>query len=191
MNMVGAIDRQREVEKYIIRYGQHDTYRMGGTRMEDAKIDVSAFKAGCTYLDLGCGHGEMLEYARNRGLKVTGLEVVPELCVGAVVYGYAHNMPFGNDKFDYSTAFDVLEHLLPGDDEQALQELKRVTKSRIVVTTNNHPSSNPKNGDNLHINIKTYSDWDKLVRKVFVGHEVIWLKGQRRYVSETWQIDLR
>lgn len=189
--MINPIDRQTEVEKYITRYGQHDIYRMGGQRMVDAKMDVSQFEAGRSYLDVGCGHGEMLEFARNRGLAVQGLEVVPELCVGDVVYGYAHNMPIEDKSFDYSTAFDVLEHLLPGDDEMALNEMERVTRERIVVTTNNHPSSNPKNGDNLHINIKTYPEWDKLIRRVFAGHEVMWLKGQRRYVSETWQINLK
>ena len=82
-----------------------------------------------------------------------------------------------------------MEHLLPDDDVKALEELKRVTVHKIMVTANNTAGVDWGTGDKYHVNIKEYFQWDNLIRDVFAGNKVTWLKGQRRY-SETWHIEL-
>jgi hypothetical protein len=85
--------------------------------------------------------------------------------------------------------FDVIEHLIPGDDELACRELARVAKRHILITANNRPSFN-KAGDDLHINKRPYEEWDQLFKSWFHGARVTWIRGHRSYISEAWRVDL-
>jgi ubiquinone/menaquinone biosynthesis C-methylase UbiE len=133
----------------------------------------------------------MLAEATRLGFDpVHGTEIVPELVDGLqVVRAEAHALPFGDDSFDDVTMFDVIEHLIPGDDELACLELARVARRHIVLTANNRPSFSRARED-LHINKRHYRTWDTLFRRWFAGARVTWVKGRRHYVSEAWRIDL-
>lgn len=188
--MPSLANRLPEVRKYSAVYATNENYRMGDRRKFEAMSCIAELKAGRTYLDVGCGRGEMVEYAESIDLEATGIEPVLHLCDGAtIISGFAHDLPFESKTIDYSSMFDVLEHLLPGDDILALQELKRVTKRRIILTANNQPSKNNKNGDNLHINIRKYSEWDEMIRGIFKDSLIIW-QDRGDNISETWIIDL-
>ena len=186
------IIRRTEIDKYTRAY-KSPHYGMGKMRMTYAKQIVDTFEAPGSYLDVGCGRGEMMEYAMSRGLCVTGVD--PALVLSRplkiqtrIVTDKATDLRFFDNEFDYSTMFDVLEHLLPLDDIAALYELRRVTAKTVVVTANNDHSTSIF-GDELHINRRPYTDWDRLIRKVFVGDKVTWLpRGMN--ISETWRIDL-
>ena len=187
-----AIQRNREVNKYVEIYARDPSYHMSGLRMTDAQMDVKQFEPGLTYIDIGCGCAEMVNFAHSIGVEAYGMEAVESLCDGEkILYGRVQEMPFNDKSYDYSSMFDVIEHLIPGDDEKALRELERITRKRIVITANNKPSINKVTGHDLHINRRPYNEWDKILRRVYVGHQVVWLRGKRQYVSETWQIDLK
>jgi ubiquinone/menaquinone biosynthesis C-methylase UbiE len=183
------MSRLAEQAKYQACY-QAENYRMGQLRMADARRDLEGCSRG-SYLDIGCGRGEMLDYAESIGfLPVQGVEVVPALIDGArVVKGEAHALPFADNSFDVVSLFDVIEHLLPGDDEAVCREMARVARRHVVLTANNKPSHCPITKADLHINRRPYEEWDRLFREWFPG-EVKWLRGNRAYVSEGWRVDL-
>lgn len=190
------MNRAAEFAKYEHCYATLPDYRMGEVRMRDAKKDVrDAFEAGCrSYLDIGCGRGEMLRYAENLGFtEVAGAEVVPELCGGDVFECPIHDLhKLPAQHFDLVTCFDVIEHVLPGDDSELLVQMGRIARKYIALTANNRPSHDPTTGADLHINIKSYREWDLFIREMLEcslfepAWHVEWLKG-KEYVSETWR----
>src|SRR5262245_25423186 len=83
--------RKREHEKYGRAY-EIETYRMGGRRWHDAVRNLADLPCRGSYLDVGCGRGEMLIQAIQLGfLPVIGTEVVRYLTDGdRVRYAEAH-----------------------------------------------------------------------------------------------------
>lgn len=185
--MTFSMDRISEQAKYPAAY-RHDNYRMGQARFRDAMNDLGSLPCRGSYLDVGCGRREMLRYALSAGFHpVSGTEVVPDLIDGEIVVrAEAHDLPFGDRSFDVVSLFDVIEHLVSGDDWAACQEIRRVAKRHILLTANNKPS--PLDGVELHINRRPYEQWDALFRDWFAGATVTRLEGQR--FSETWRVDL-
>lgn len=181
--------RLAEHKKYESAY-QIERYAMSSPRMQDAVADLEALPCRGSYLDVSCGRGEMLANAEALGFSpVQGTEIVPALIDGSrVVRAEVHALPFADKSFDVATMFDVIEHLIPGDDERACRELCRVARQHVVLTANNRPSKNAI-GAELHINRRPYEEWDALFRQWFDG-KVTWVKGDRKYVSEAWRIDL-
>ena len=181
--------RHQEHVKYERAYGR-TRYRMKKARRRDAVGDLKALECLGSYLDVACGRGDMLAEARRLGFtRVWGTEIVSALLNDNVLYGEVHDLPFPDKSFDVVTLFDVIEHLIPGDDEKACKEMVRVGRRHVLLTANNRPSFN-KQGDDLHINIRTYDEWDRCFQQWFAPHRVTWIKGKRNYVSEAWRVDL-
>jgi SAM-dependent methyltransferase len=195
MTELTLLDRRLfEHAKYIRTYREQN-YGMGHIRMLDAVADLGGLGTRGAYLDVGCGRGEMLGHAAVLGFNpVMGAEVVPNLVDGLrVIHGEAHALPFADDSFDVVTMFDVIEHLLPGDDELACRELLRVARRHILLTANNKPSI--ALGMELHINQRPYEEWDRLFNEWF-GPGVRRLTSEddsirrRQDYSPTWRVDL-
>ena len=128
--------RPEEVAKYSACY-LISSYNMGKRRLARARKDIGSIPKGSTYLDVGCGRGETLAMARDRELIAVGTEIVPELCDGA----YVVNADIADRIFnsiDYVSCYDVLEHLPPEDVGLALDELFRVAKKTLFITTNDN-----------------------------------------------------
>lgn len=183
-------DRLAEHEKYHRAYALNPNYRMKAARMADAVNDLAALPSRGSYLDVSCGRREMIRAAKKLGFGPRrGTEIVPELIDDKrVVFAEVHELPFVDKSFDVVTMFDVIEHLIPGDDRLACLEMARVARKHIIVTANNKPSFN-RAKDDLHINKRPYEEWDRLFREWFPG-TVTWIKGERQYASEGWRIDL-
>lgn len=183
--------RAAEHAKYHRAYALNPNYRMKAQRRADAVADLAALPCRGAYLDVACGRREMLDAARKLGFEpVRGTEIVPALIDGTtVVRAEVHALPFADDSFDVVTLHDVIEHLLPGDDEAACRELVRVARRFVLITANNRPSFN-KAGDDLHINKRPYDEWDALFRRWLAPATVTWIKGDRAYVSEGWRVAL-
>ena len=179
--------QQAEVDKYIHIYGTQPEYKLGLTRGRYARDDLSKTVSRGSYLDVGCGRGEMLVYA-NDALKfkqVHGTETVPELYADDnKEFALVTELPFKDNSFDVVSCFDVLEHLLPDDTGLALSELNRVAKHSLLLTANNKPSNSL--GVELHINRREYAEWNMLIRQFCAGN-VQWLQGDN--ISETWLIN--
>lgn len=186
-----AAARKVEHEKYQQAYAI-ETYHMGEMRKSDALFHVANLPCRGSYLDVGCGRGEMLARAEALGYSpVQGTEVVPALVDGVrVIRGEAHALPFADKSWDVVTLFDVLEHLLPGDDAAVCRELARVARKHIILTANSESSLLP-DGTELHINRRSSSDWERLLSAWFspVSQRVLSCNIQYE-VSPMWQIDL-
>lgn len=181
--------RRFEHEKYVTCY-QDRNYRMGMRRKQAAISDLSKLPRRGSYLDVSTGRGEMLREAYALGFTPThGTEIVPVLIDNTnVFHAEAHDLPFADDAFDVVTMLDVIEHLIPGDDELAVREILRVAKHHILVAACAGPSKHGR-GVELHINQRSYDEWDQLFGHWFAPHKVTWLKGGNR-ISETWRVDL-
>lgn len=190
MNEALGQARLREFAKYERAYTQVK-YKMKGARQVDAQNDLDALGPIASYLDVSCGQGQMLDYAEAKGCPIVqGTEVVAKLIrPPRVVYGEAHMLPFADKSFDVVSLFDVMEHLLPGDDRAVCAQMQRIARKHILLTINNEPSFN-KAGDDLHINKRKYRKWDTLLATWFEGATVTWLRGKRNYISEAWRVDL-
>ena len=179
--------QQAEVDKYIFVYGTQPEYKLGLTRGRYARNDLLLTHGRESYLDVGCGRGEMLTYA-NKVMKfkyVYGTETVPELYKDDdKEFALVTELPFSDNAFDVVSCFDVLEHLLPEDTEKAFQELSRVAKHSLIVTANNKSSNSL--GIELHINRRPYDEWNDLIIDNCKGN-VQWLDGKDN-ISETWII---
>jgi len=148
--------------KYELCY-ERSNYRMGRGRLQYTAEDINSMSAGLTYLDVGCGRGETLDRAESIGLICTGIETVPDLCDGKrVIHGDACDLPFEDGAFHYVSCYDVVEHLPPGEEQQALDELRRVCSGVFFLSTNDKPSF--LDGIDLHVNKRPAKDWDADIR---------------------------
>jgi ubiquinone/menaquinone biosynthesis C-methylase UbiE len=181
--------RRAEHAKYVRAYAEMDKYRIGNRRLADTLSDLGTIKARGSFLDVGCGRGEILREARGMGFDpVRGTEIVPDLIDGkTVVRAEVHALPFPDKSFDVVTMLDVIEHLIPGDDELACRELARVARSHILVTANNLPSI--VHGEDVHILKRPYEEWHRLFAAWFAPAKVTRLAGPRRMSSEGFRVD--
>jgi 2-polyprenyl-3-methyl-5-hydroxy-6-metoxy-1,4-benzoquinol methylase len=94
---------------------------------------------GRRVLDIGCAHGVYVDYLAAKGIEAVGMDLVSEFLEqaleadrdGAYVLGDALHLPFAEASFDTVLLSDVLEHL--EDESQAVAELVRVARKRIIV----------------------------------------------------------
>jgi ubiquinone/menaquinone biosynthesis C-methylase UbiE len=83
-------------------------------------------------LDVGCGVGQFLRVASDAGLETTGIDISSkginiarsESRYSKLVVGDMGSLPFGDESFDYITAFGSLEHAQ--SIQSALSEMLRV-----------------------------------------------------------------
>ena len=121
---------------------------------------------------------------------VFGTEIVPALLKdGKIFYAEVHALPFSDRSFDVVTMIDVIEHLIPGDDELACKELRRIARHHILLSANNRQSYKHI-GEELHINRRPYHEWHSLFMAWFPGTVIEWISGPRQSPSEWWRIDL-
>ena len=186
--MAAESQRHAEHQKYLNAY-QADHYSMGARRKADAERDLETFgqHAGWgAFLDVTCGRGEMLAYAEQLPFTyVHGTEIVPALIDGVrVERAEVHDLPFDDGRFAVVSMFDVIEHLVPGDDALACAELARVSSDVVLLTANNKPSRNHL-GEDLHINIREYVEWHRCFQRWFPGYVVTRLDNGNS-VSARW-----
>lgn len=178
--------QQAEVDKYDAAY-QSLSYRMGNARKLSAIDQLMSYGHCKSFLDVGCGRGELLSAARKLGIdRVSGIEVVKSLTGADVALAPAWKLPCKNSSFEVVGMFDVVEHLLPEDTERTLIELERVARKRIIITAANCESI--VEGNDLHINKRSFDEWHWLFNDIFTG-QVRWQPNKFKTVSETWVVD--
>lgn len=179
--------RQEEFDRYTRVYANHPKYVVSSERFAQTKADIMACPSRGSLLEVGCGPGVLLDLAESLGFGPTrGIEMVAQCCDGTrITQGLAHELPFEDESFDVCCMFDVIEHLIPGDDQMACEELYRVARKHILISASNRPSV--YDGFDLHINKRDYGDWQRLFAQWMPG-KLTQMKGRHR--SPMWRVDL-
>jgi ubiquinone/menaquinone biosynthesis C-methylase UbiE len=96
-------------------------------------------------LEVGCGEGVIADRMQRRWGKVTALDL-PDAGLRAdwrrypgprFLHASAHELPFGDHRFDVVVAAEVLEHL--PDPEQGLRDMARVGRRHLVLSVPREP----------------------------------------------------
>jgi ubiquinone/menaquinone biosynthesis C-methylase UbiE len=83
-------------------------------------------------LEIGIGNSLVANYLKNRGLKVTTLDIDKRLKPDTV--GSVLSIPFQEQTFEVVACFEVLEHLFYENFPQALIEIHRVARKYVVLS---------------------------------------------------------
>ena len=85
-----------------------------------------------TVLEIGPGSGLFKNVASNFGIQVKTIDLDPDLQPDYV--GSATALPFDNESFDVTCAFQMLEHLPYAVSLDAFREMVRVSKRKIIIS---------------------------------------------------------
>jgi ubiquinone/menaquinone biosynthesis C-methylase UbiE len=98
--------------------------------------------SGDSVLDVGCGFGQLTDYLRRRGLRATGVDLLPE-CVAAgkerfpeadLRVAATEELAFPDKSFDTVVLKDTIHHIYEEDDVAAfLADVRRVARRRVIV----------------------------------------------------------
>lgn len=166
--MADQVTRQAEIGKYADAYQRPD-YRMGAERMQNSMQAIHDWALGKGYrsfLDVGAGRGEILDWVRRSeefDRLLAGTEVVEDLIRldDRLEYAEAHALPYDDRFVDVVTCFDVLEHLLPGDVNRAIDELFRVARAVVIISA--AADSQFQAGVEHHPSRRPLKEWRKLL----------------------------
>lgn len=178
----------KEKEKYDLSYTD-PSYKMGEGRKNSAKkcIDWILNKTEIkTHLDASAGRGEIVDFMRSKNIKSIGTDIVDSLLVpDKIVFAWSNDLPFEDNSFDLLTNLDAMEHYLPEQTEEIIEEFCRVTKKYIYFAISNTNSFHK--GNDLHINKKSYEEWFRILSNY---GNVEWLYKQDNRISENFILKL-
>jgi ubiquinone/menaquinone biosynthesis C-methylase UbiE len=117
-------------------------------------------------VDIGCGHNYFIKVLSKVGIKkVIGVDFA---CPSADIIADVLYLPFEDKEFDLLTSWDVLEHLLPEQVDQAISEMSRVS-NRFAFTITYNPAGTIPPGKfknhNLHQCCRQPSWWKEQIEK--------------------------
>ena len=99
---------------------------------------VLQFKNIKKVLEVGIGNMTLTNYLRQHDLDVTtcdyGIDLKPDYVADI------RNLPMGNNEFDASLAFEILEHIPFSDFEKGLNQLARVSRNYVIISVPNSTS---------------------------------------------------
>jgi len=130
-------------------------------------------------LEIGIGNGMVSNYLKNRGLKVTTLDIREKLrpdIVASVL-----DMPLGDSTFDVVACYEVLEHMEYQDFTAALSEIFRVCKRCALISL---PDQNRATRLLLHAPVLGEKKWmisTPKIKKLKLDVDHKWEIGRRGY----------
>lgn len=124
--------------------GWDSNHNQSSIEIFEAEMKKANVPKGAVILELGFGNGEFLDWARNSGYNVHGLETNQSLVDLAKEKGHKvhccpvqkiDEMNFHQDQFDLVVMFDLLEHLYPLEIFNLFASLRTMVKKggRVLV----------------------------------------------------------
>jgi len=136
-------------------------------------------------LELGCGNGKTLEALVKTGAKVTAIDFSPKavaLCKGLarekgwndieLLIADACDLPFPDSSFDAVVAFHLLEHLLEGDRQKAVSEIKRVLRKGGTVFVQAFSTDDMRFGKGEELEENTFVRGTGMISHYFTEEEM-------------------
>ena len=126
-----------------------------------------------SWLDVGCGYNELIKEVReNKSIEDSwGIDFS---CPGADQNCDILELPFLDKRWDFITAFDVMEHLLPEQVHFGLKEMVRVSK-RFAFTIAFRKAVVEIDGKNVHPTVWPAETWTEEIEK---AGGIIWKKSK-------------
>jgi len=118
-------------------------------------------------VDFGCGRNLFIRHLRRLGIDGLGVDFAfPEADIVAPM----HRVPLSAGIADVVTAFDALEHLLPEEVDEVLDEMRRIAVrgggGRFVLSICTRESKTKVNGEGLHPTVKPRGWWLERIGRV-------------------------
>lgn len=167
--------REHERGKYVA---------LGGTRYgssnhgQHAYSLVQGFKPRFV-VDFGCGRNLFIQHLRRLGIDGLGVDFAfPEADMVAPM----HRVPLSASIADVVTAFDALEHLLPEEVDEVLDEMRRIAvpSGRFVFSICTRESKTKVNGEGLHPTVRSRGWWLERLGRVGTVRQGL---GAPRYIA--------
>ena len=89
-------------------------------------------------LEVGIGNKTLTNYLRQFGFNVTTCDFAADLQPDKVAD--VRNLPFDDNEFDATVAFEILEHIPFSDFNLGLKELARVSRKYVIISIPNSTS---------------------------------------------------
>jgi len=130
-------------------------------------------------VDFGCGRNLFIQHLRRLGIDGLGVDFAfPEADIVAPM----HRVPLSAGIADVVTAFDALEHLLPEEVDEVLDEMRRIAVpgGRFVFSICTRESKTKVNGEGLHPTVRSPRWWLERIGRVGTVRQG---KGAPRYIA--------
>ena len=101
-----------------------------------------------SWLDVGCGEGDLLRYGQHAFERVAGCDSSSEMIQAAEGLQVRHQsppdkLPFGDAEFDLTTAVCVFHHVEPAHRLGLVLEMRRVLRPGGIICLIEHNAQNP------------------------------------------------
>lgn len=130
-------------------------------------------------VDLGCGRGHVVEALNEKGIKTFGMDIV-EFKKKRIICGDI-TKPLTLEHYNSCICMDVIEHI---DDETLkglFANMRRVKRQAFSIAN----GSSFHWGKELHVNRKSFDDWDIIIAEMFIIKEKIRTQSdQYLYLTE-------
>ena len=116
--------------------------------IQDFLQTTSRDAASLSWLDVGCGEGDLMRMGADRFGRVAGCDVSPGMLEHARgldirLQPSATQLPFGDQDFDFTTAVCVFHHVEPAQRLALVLEMKRILRPGGVICLIEHNRQNP------------------------------------------------
>lgn len=166
----------KEKEKYEIVHSNHE-YGLGKRQVNDLKNLSYKFssrflelvKDSKNSLDIACGGGTVMNYVNKFGCIPTGIDISSNAISKVnnefnTFVGSCHDLPFKNNTFDLVYFLDGMEHIPEDIEVDSIKEAFRVSKKYVCHAI--AMGSSIRNGVELHVNLKSQSEWRSLINSI-------------------------
>lgn len=161
----------KEIKKYDYLFKNNPIYNANKVhpRYDAAEVFLKRCGKVKTVGDMGSGRGIFFDRLTAKGYTTFAMEpsmvMVNERQSPYFIRGTCDDTPYANEQFDVVFCLDVFEHIPSSLIPKSLTELKRITKKYLILSAASHADVVEKM--KLHISVKTYPAWDKLISKEF------------------------
>lgn len=163
--------REHERRKYLALAGQPGGTYGATNHGRFAYRLVQAFKPRPTFVvDFGCGRNLFIQHLRRLGIDGLGIDFAfPEADIVAPM----HRVPVSAGIADVVTSFDALEHLLPEEVDEVLDEMRRIAVpgGGFVLSICTRESKTKVNGEGLHPTVRPLKWWLDRIGRVGTVHQ--------------------